>query len=87
MACPAADLLANSLRSGSGKLLRLPDPAALLAALCLFGDAAPAAAAAPSLPTGSAWPLLRIVTADGLQTHSVQPSMAAGVDSRGATWG
>ena len=90
---PEQDPLAgtNALTSGRGCVLAPPSVDSLMAALKLFddgGDAAqaPAAAAAAVLPTGSAWPVLAIVTPEGLQTHAVEPSMAAAADSRGA-WG
>ena len=88
---PEQDPLAgtNALTSGRGCVLAPPSVDSLMAAMRLFDDdaAAPqalAATAAAILPTGSAWPVLAIVTPEGLQTHAVEPSMAAGTDSRGA---
>lgn len=82
----AGDPLAGvgALKSGRGLQLHSPAAAQLLAALRLFDDApggsntaaagpGPAsgsAAAAPELPTGASWPLVSLVTANGLQTHA-----------------
>lgn len=35
------------------------------------------------LPTGAGWPVMPIMTPDGLQAHAVQPSLVGAVDSRG----
>lgn len=80
-----ADPLAGvgALKSGRGTQLRSPAATQLLAALSLFDDqpgstgaTAPGAsgssstAAAEPLPTGAFWPLVSLVTANGLQTHA-----------------
>ncbi len=83
---PAGDPLAGvgALKSGRGEQLRSPAAAQLLAALSLFDDvpggsdtaaagpgpASGSAAAAAELPTGAGWPLVSLVTANGLQTHA-----------------
>jgi hypothetical protein len=86
---PEQDPLAgtNAFTSGRGYVLAPPSVDSLMAALKLFDDggaAAQAPAAAAILPTGSTWPVLAIVTPEGLQTHAVEPSMGAAADSRGA---
>ncbi|KAL4425828.1 hypothetical protein ABPG75_009844 [Micractinium tetrahymenae] len=95
---PQHDPLAGtaSWTTGRGITLQPPSPSALLAAMALLDEASvqssssPASSAAaplappppPLLPTGAAWPVLPIVTPDGLQAHAVQPSLAGTVDSR-----
>ena len=88
----AADPLAgtNTLTSGRGQPLEAASPEALLAALELFddeGEADAAATAAPTvaemLPVGAAWPVLAIVTPEGLLAHAVQPELGTTTDSRG----
>jgi hypothetical protein len=83
----AADPLAgvNSLITGRGRTLAAPSTDALLAAVSLLGNGSPEASDAlqSSLPVGSAWPVLRIVTPEGLQTHSVEPTAVDVAGSRG----
>ena len=76
---PPSDPLAgvNQLTSGRGRAVASPAAAQLLAALSLFGDQPGSSSAAPPpppqqqlLPTGAAWELVTIVTADGLQNHA-----------------